>query len=236
MTTARTRVAAVLAVVGVAGIVVALAAAAGPGDLLSGGDESTHPRGAGPSAARVLGTVVHPHDGTSSAGDPVHHSSTVGAVIAAVVIVLAAWIFGQTIWRLLQRSRRGRVGTVVVPDETLDPLRDAERVAARLARTAAEQRGALATGVPRDAVIACWLAFETAAEGAGVPRREWETSTEFTVRLLGLVHADRDAVRRLAALFREARFSTHPMGEDARDAALAALDEIHASLPATVAP
>jgi hypothetical protein len=39
-----------------------------------------------------------------------------------------------------------------------------------------------------------------------------------------------DAARRLTRLFYEARFSSHRLGPDARDAAVAALDELAAEL------
>lgn len=41
---------------------------------------------------------------------------------------------------------------------------------------------------------------------------------------------DPNAIDELSALYREARFSTHTMGEPERAAALAALDDIHAGL------
>ena len=48
--------------------------------------------------------------------------------------------------------------------------------------------------------------------------------------MLDLVGADHGAVGQLADLYREARFSDHPMTEDHRQEALAALDTIHGSL------
>lgn len=63
-------------------------------------------------------------------------------------------------------------------------------------------------------------------------RHEWETSSEYTLRILDLVAADTAAVTRLAGLYREARFSTHELTEADRAAALAALDEIHRTIRA----
>ena len=48
--------------------------------------------------------------------------------------------------------------------------------------------------------------------------------------MLDLVGADPGAVTELADLYREARFSDHPMTDDHRQAALEALDTIHRSL------
>jgi hypothetical protein len=50
------------------------------------------------------------------------------------------------------------------------------------------------------------------------------------VRVLATHHVDPVAIARLAALYREARFSDHPMGEDARRAAIDALDDVHDGL------
>jgi hypothetical protein len=48
--------------------------------------------------------------------------------------------------------------------------------------------------------------------------------------VLGERAVDAPALETLAALFREARFSSHMMDEGHREAALDALDRIHASL------
>jgi hypothetical protein len=61
-------------------------------------------------------------------------------------------------------------------------------------------------------------------------RQPWETSSEFILRLLDAVSADAAAVTRLELLYREARFSTHQIDEVRREAAVEALDAIHASL------
>ena len=76
----------------------------------------------------------------------------------------------------------------------------------------------------------CWHRFERQAAAAGLVRQDWETSAEFTLRVLDLVDADSALVARLGALYREARFSDHPLGEAERAEALAALDAIHARL------
>jgi hypothetical protein len=78
--------------------------------------------------------------------------------------------------------------------------------------------------------VACWDRFEEHAERAHVARRPWETSSEFTLRLLDRVSADPVAVARLEGLYREARFSGHEIDEPRRQAAVEALDAIHASL------
>src|SRR5207253_2820783 len=74
----------------------------------------------------------------------------------------------------------------------------------------------LDTASPRNAVVACWHRFEAQAEAGGVGRHPWETSSEYTIRVLDLVDAHQPAVSRLAALYREARFSEHELTEQHR--------------------
>ena len=63
-----------------------------------------------------------------------------------------------------------------------------------------------------------------------------DTSTELTERVLASRHVDPAAIARLAALYREARFSDHAMGEDARRAAIEALDAVHDGLRSEPGP
>ena len=67
---------------------------------------------------------------------------------------------------------------------------------------------------------------------AGLPRSRHETSAEFVVRVLHRLDLDPRAIGELAALYREARFSDHQLGEEARERARAALERLHADLPA----
>ena len=105
-------------------------------------------------------------------------------------------------------------------------------VAGAIVRDAAEQTELLLVGSPRNAIVECWHRFEVQAHSAGLGRKSWETSSEFTVRLLELVAADAHAVATLSGLYREARFSDHEVGEQERSRALAALEQIHRGLGA----
>ncbi len=105
-------------------------------------------------------------------------------------------------------------------------------MAEAIAADASGQRAALLEGTPRNAIVACWHRFEQQARSIGLAREPWETSSEFTLRLLDLVAAEPEAVAELAALYREARFSDHELSEATRQRASAALDRIHGSLGA----
>ena len=104
------------------------------------------------------------------------------------------------------------------------------RIAAAITEDAAEQDAVLRDGEARNAIVAAWRRFEIQGERAGVERLPAETSSEFALRMLDRVDAESHAVNELAALYREARFSQHPIDESHRAAALDALDRIHRSL------
>lgn len=142
-------------------------------------------------------------------------------VTAAMVIVVALLVGG---WNRRPRLqwRRPDPG-----DGDFDVLPD---VAAAVVDEAEAQRTALMTGAPRNAIVQCWLRLERDVATAGLPRRPADTSAEFTERVLARYSVDAAAIRELAALYREARFSEHPLGEEARRAALAALDRLHRTL------
>jgi hypothetical protein len=102
--------------------------------------------------------------------------------------------------------------------------------AERLAEAVDEGLRAVERGTPSDAVIACWVGLEDAAEAAGVPRNEAETPAEFTVRVLALDEVSAPDLATLADLYREARYSAHTSSEEARAEARAALTRLRAEL------
>lgn len=138
---------------------------------------------------------------------------------AGIALAIVAW---QRRPRLQWRRRR-----VADDIELLDDLPD---LVDAMAADEASQRSALAQGSPRNAIVACWLRLEAAAAAAGVEPRPSDTAEEATTRILAERSVDPEAALRLAALYREARFSSHVMEEEARDAAIACLDAIHDGL------
>lgn len=105
-----------------------------------------------------------------------------------------------------------------------------EEVADQLVEDAEEQRAALRRGSARNAIVECWLRLEAAIAAAGVELDPALTPTELTTNVLDRFEIDAGAADRLASLYREARFSTHELGERHRTAALDALDHIHDGL------
>jgi hypothetical protein len=134
----------------------------------------------------------------------------------------------RQVWRARRRRRRREVEE---KDVVFEVIGSAQQVAEAMAEDAGEQRTQLELeGEPRNAIVECWHRFEVQAQRAGAERRLWQTTSEFVLGALDVVGADRGAVAQLAELYREARFSDHPMTERHRTEALAALDAIHHSL------
>jgi MFS family permease len=79
---------------------------------------------------------------------------------------------------------------------------------------------------PRRAVIRAYAAMEGSLAKQGLPRRATETPFEYLVRIL---ERARPAAR-LTALFEQAKFSDHKIGEDMAREALGALRDLRAEL------
>lgn len=103
----------------------------------------------------------------------------------------------------------------------------AEELALALAADRARQLSAVDGGSPRNGVVAAWGRLEVITAASGMPRLGWETSAEFTVRMLKALDVDPLAAAELAELYRLARFSSHDLGEEQRDRARAALGRLH---------
>jgi hypothetical protein len=158
----------------------------------------------------------------------------VGDVIKVAVVgylLLLAWRGARWLLEELASRRRREAKPLRVDFDVLD---DPEPLIDEMRRDADSQYELLLVGTPRNAIVACWDRFEEQAERVGAARKPWETSSEFTMRLLDAVSADLEAVTGLEHLYREARFSDHEITEANRQAALGSLQTIHASIGAAV--
>jgi len=150
------------------------------------------------------------------------------AAAAASGLAVLAWLVARVLREL--RADRVRADERTAVDFTV--LDEPVRVAQQVAADAAEQESLLREGDPRNGIVAAWHRFELQGERAGVARRASETSSEYGLRILDLAEADNGSVNRLAELYREARFSDHPVTEEHRARALTALADIRRSLGA----
>jgi hypothetical protein len=179
--------------------------------------QHARPRPRRPPVATPTGSV-RPRLGTGA----VPHISLTVLLYALLVAVLLAGI-AVCIW--LARRLRAPVALRASGDDFI--AEDPERL-----REAVESgRSALRTvDDARAAIIACYLAMETSLAERGAARGVAGTPGELLTRATerGLVRGT--AAGRLTALFYEARFSSHPLGQRQRDAAEQALDELAAGL------
>ena len=156
-------------------------------------------------------------------------------LVAGLELLLLGAVVGLMAFAVLAlvRALRRRVASQSERDATaFTTLGEPARLAAAIVDDVTEQDRLLLDGEPRNAIVATWQRFEVQGAGAGVPRRSWETSSEYAIRILDVVSADEGAVNRLAGLYREARFSAHPITEEHRSAAVDALAGIRRSLGA----
>jgi hypothetical protein len=145
----------------------------------------------------------------------------IAALLVAVALVAR--------WRALLGDR----ATLPSPDDDEPENRDAAELASAV--TAAETELA-APGDARAAIVAAYAAM-AARLAAGLARRGGpasvaDTPTELLDRAARSGLVDGEAAATLTALFREARFSRHPMGEEQRRAAEQALAQVRDELAA----
>lgn len=222
-------VAATLAVV----LLVAWAALVGPEAALEGDGPARSSASVTPTETSSLPAADPRGQAERLAEDP----RVVVVVAVTLAVVQAAVLLGLVVLLVLALrrawSRRRLAGPRRAPvARDIEVLPEHERLEEAMRRDTGEQQRLLDVGDAADAIVACWCRFEEQAAAAGVVRDPWETSTEFTVRVLDLADVDHRAVARLAELFREARYSRHRLGEGARAEAREVLARIHGSLRA----
>jgi hypothetical protein len=157
--------------------------------------------------------------------------SWAGRIVWIGILLLLGWLAYRGLRRLLEAVRDRERPEPRPAEVHFDVLDDPGELIDEIRDDAAGQVALLHGGSARNAIVACWDRFEEQAARVGLARRPWETSSEFTLRLLDFVGAEGGAVARLERLYHEARFSEHAIGEDRRTAAVEALESIHSSLP-----
>jgi Domain of unknown function (DUF4129) len=186
---------------------------------LSGGESSAPGKDFGPTENRAGGAETG-HAGTTAPHETLAAAITWGMrVLIALVVIAVLVVLARAVLDWLAQRRlviEDEVGVQLLPEELLEQTRESEQLLSR--------------GTPANAVVAAWVRLEEAVRGAGLRDDDSRTSTELVtsvIRGLGVRQAPLD---QLAALYREARFSRHPVGEDARARAGEALREIQVDL------
>ena len=194
----------------------------------------TPPADVGPSSIGGAGPLdtVAPPDSVPPDRVVQHHWGDVFVQLLRVLLIVlavtvAVWIVRAGMWP--------RPGWRGVRERSVRQVTALPEVAEReLAVDVEAARVALAGGSPRNAIVACWMQLERDAAAAGLPRDAAETSAEYVERVVAASSVDPAPIRELAALYREARFSRHELGDDHRTRALAALNRVEAVLRPSV--
>ncbi|MEU3829094.1 DUF4129 domain-containing protein [Streptomyces sp. NPDC029080] len=188
------------------------------GSAGDGGSGSGHESSPRPSRQPDPVPTVPPAQPAGHGGHGVHLGLThvlLGLGIALLVVVVIA---GLRLWRYPHRPAPPEAPAAYA---TLDDERE------RLAQAADSGRRALLDGTDaRTAVIACYAAMEESLAHSGVSRRASDTPQDLLERAVAGGLPAGAAAAALTALFREARYSRHPMDDSHRDRAAAALAEI----------
>ncbi len=184
-----------------------------------------------PVSPKLPSGVKHPAGSGAGGGHGPH--VPVGPILYALLILALLGVLVFSAW-LARRAMRAALPGATPAELTEDP--------AELLDAVASGRAAMANlNDARAAIIACYAAMEAHLAGRGAVRGAADTPDELLHRAIdqGIVRgrtADPDsAARRLTTLFYEARFSTHDLSPGARDAAVAALDDLTAELADAVA-
>lgn len=184
-----------------------------------------------PPSTEEFGEVVDPGqadnssprgEGTSGVEDN-HIVTTVVVwtlrVLLVLIVLVVLFFVARTLLRRLRRdpvSTKEAVQAGVLPDVLVAGLRESETQLDR--------------GTSSEAVINAWLTLERTAQTVGINDDRSRTPAELVSAVLTDYDVDRDAIQRLAALYREARFSQHPIGEEHREAARMALRHVRDDL------
>ncbi|MFG2324898.1 DUF4129 domain-containing protein [Streptomyces sp. NPDC048568] len=139
-------------------------------------------------------------------------------LLASVVAVVA-------VVPLVRRLRRRGLTVPALPERAGAPAGD-EDARLLLAAVHSGRRALADTGDARTAVIACYAAMEDALVASGLRRHASDSPADLLTRASDAGLAPGPAAPRLTTLFREARYSSHPMGPSHREAAARALEEI----------
>lgn len=150
--------------------------------------------------------------GSDGSNGGVSVAALVTAIVILAVCAAAVW------WRRRKRQHR--------PFETggaADVLQQALRDGTAAMHDVADAR---------QVIIACYVAMRGTLQAAGIAVRASDTATQMLARASG-AQLNLPAAERLTELFLEARFSAHSVGDDARAAAIQALNELQYRQPAT---
>lgn len=188
-------------------------------------------RGASNVRPSAPATTPPPPPPTGLLPDQKHGASTglaalgvlgVVVVVLLAILVIVLLVMATRIALAALRRRDSSALRALQPDSMPDGSIRTDAVAQALA----DLQRAVVEGSPRAGIIAAWVWLERLAGDSGVLLRPSETPAELTIRMLDGLDVPGRYVLRLADLYREARFSAHPMAEADRTEAAHCLQVI----------
>lgn len=199
--------------------------------LVLGGHGTPHlpkPRPVATPSVTRLHTITPP---TPRASAPSQRHSTgslafLQPVITALAVIVVVAVVLAILWSIGRIFGWWHRDAVLAPGTPLD-AEDDDALSEAVEAASGELRRL--TDV-RAAIIGCYAVMEATLRGAGVPRLAADSPEELLARAAAAGAIDTPAAAELTQLFREARYSTHPLTEHHRDAAAAALGTIRANL------
>ena len=213
-----------VAVVGV----FAIAAATTVELILIGSGQSTGngPPDPGPSLTSRPEPTVVPTVAPRAQGKSHGHPIDLRSLLITLLVLLLVGLVGLVVY-LVVRNLPGRRPTGIT---SAAPGVQGEEE--RLTEAVVAGRLALQGDDARAAVIACYAALETSLAADGLGRRASDSPSDLLARAAEAGLLTGPAPDALAELFREARYSSHPMGPTQLQQARTALDEISEHLRA----
>jgi uncharacterized protein DUF4129 len=147
-------------------------------------------------------------------------SSTAGYALFVTVVVIYGGIALVALWVLIEDRGHGGASTTS-EDRDVRRVRQAMTAGLRELREHAE---------PRQAIIACYAQLEHLLEDHGVPAYHHLTPQEYMGAALRGLELPLDAFAELIRLFELARYSVHPLDDEARTTAITHLERLTAHL------
>jgi hypothetical protein len=171
----------------------------------------------------TLKRVPGPWEQTSDAVALVLGWATIAVLVAGAAFCLYLMVRA---WRAAHEDRAPEVGDA--------PDLDLEALALAVSGDASQRLDALSAGTPSQGIISAWTHLEATLHEAGVALPRSRTSTEVSLDVLRRFPVDRATLRTLADLYREARWSRHPLTEDDRRRAAEAYEALDLALRAAM--
>lgn len=187
----------------------------------TGAQPPSRPAEVAPPTAQPAPTVPPHPVAAKHTGHPLDLRPYLMVLLALACLALLGLILSYVL-RYLPRWRHNPQIVAAPPTAGADEVRLAEAVnAGRLALRGDDSRAA---------VIACYAAMESSLADSGLGRHLADSPADLLDRAAAAGLVDGPAPAALAELFREARYSSHPMGPEHLEQARAALDEISETL------